>query len=346
MVEEEIGDIVESVLCLDKMIDPAQDLLSDQLVSFLAELCEKGTVDVILGGPPCRRVSKLRFRQPGPPPLRSRSGPQRFALDNLSDALRELAFNDAVLWMRQLWLYSLAVSARSRMVMFLKEQPRDPQEYKGSGDPVDYPSFFAWPEWRTFIEMYGVREIRLDLGALGHPRRKPTTLETNIRYLHRLEGLSDRRRDQDLPDVNCSLGEKTSTSRSWAAWPEAFKTEIIKGILIELEKDKSNEQGGKDQMVAKLTSEQWRQHILNDHIPYSRECSTSLQGSGRSRPHKKVPHPDAMTLSVDICGPFRPGQDRMKKAKYFMVGVFAIPVRRVERHGCCFATGLGGDDGW
>ena len=132
MVEEEIGDIVESVLCLDKMIDPAQDLLSDQLVSFLAELCEKGTVDVILGGPPCRTVSKLRFRQPGPPPLRSRSGPQRFALDNLSDALRELAFNDAVLWMRQLWLYSLAVSARSRMVMFLKEQPRDPHEYKGS----------------------------------------------------------------------------------------------------------------------------------------------------------------------------------------------------------------------
>ena len=37
-----------SVLCLDKMIDPAQDLLSDQLVSFLAELCEEGTVDVIL----------------------------------------------------------------------------------------------------------------------------------------------------------------------------------------------------------------------------------------------------------------------------------------------------------
>ena len=37
-----------------------------------------------------------------------------------------------------------------------------------------------------------------------------------------------------------------------------------------------------------------------------------------------------MTLGVDICGPFRPGHDRKKKAKYFMVGVFTIPVKKVE----------------
>ena len=43
-----------------------------------------------------------------------------------------------------------------------------------------------------------------------------------------------------------------------------------------------------------------------------------------------MPHADAFTLSVDICGPFRPGHERLKKAKYFMVGVFSIPVRKVE----------------
>ena len=114
------------------MVDLGQDLLSDQLASFLAELCEKGNVDALIGGPPCRTVSKLRFRQPGPPPLRARSGPERFALADLSDVFRELAWNDAVLWMRQLWLYSLAARARARLVLFLKENPRDPQEYKGS----------------------------------------------------------------------------------------------------------------------------------------------------------------------------------------------------------------------
>ena len=145
-----------------------------------------------------------------------------------------------------------------------------------------------------------------------------------------LEGMSDHRRDQELPDVSRSLGERTSASRSWAAWPEAFKTEVVKGILIEIEKDKIKERKEKDHLMAKLTQEQWRQHVMNDHLPYSRECSTCLQGSGRSRPHKKVPHPDSMTLSVDVCGPFRPGHDRKRKAKYFMVGVFSIQVKKVE----------------
>ena len=312
------------------MVDPAQDLLSDQLTSFLAELCEKGTVDALLGGPPCRTVSKLQFRQPGPPPLRARTGPQRFALENLSDSLRELAWNDAVLWMRQLWLYALAAKARQRDVLFLKENPRYPDEYKGGDDPIEYPSFFAWPEWASFIQEFQIKEVRLDFGALGHPRRKPTTLGTNIRYLFHLEGMVDRRRHGDLPSVSCSVEERSSESRSWAAWPLDFKTEVVKGILLELEQDKAQARCEEDPMVAKMTSEQWRQHVMNDHLPYSRECATCLQGSGRSRPHKKVPHVDAFTLSVDICGPFRPGHDRLKKAKYFMVGVFSIPVRKVE----------------
>eukprot|EP00913_Durusdinium_trenchii_P014186 g13313.t1 len=318
-----------SVLCVDKMVDPAQDLLSDHLTSFLADLCERGSVDVVLGGPPCRTVSKLRFRQPGPPPLRARSGPERFALESLSDALRELAWNDAVLWMRQIWLYTLASASRTRPVLFLKEHPRDPEEYKGEDDNVEYPSFFAWPEWRVFIEKYMITEVRLDLGALGHSRRKPTTLGTNIKYLQGLEGLTDHRRHGELPPLDCGLGEKTATSRSWAAWPEAFKTEVTKGILIELEQDKANELKEGDKRMAKFASEQWKQHVLNDHLPYARECPTCLQGSGKGRPHKKVQRPDALTLSVDLCGPFRPGHDRMKKSRYFMVGVFSIPVRKI-----------------
>ena len=119
-------------------------------------------------------------------------------------------------WMRQWWLYSLAAASRPRRVLFLKEQPRDPQEYKGSSDPVGYPSFFL-PEWKAFIEKYTMREIRLDLGALGHARRKPT-LGENIGYLNKLEGMSDRRRDEGLPSLSSSVGERTSASRTWAAW--------------------------------------------------------------------------------------------------------------------------------
>ena len=215
-----------TVVCIDKSVDSAQDLLSDQLASFLAEVCEKGVVDVVLGGPPCRTVSKLRFRRPGPPPLRARSGPERFALDGLSDAMRELAWSDAVLWLRQLWLYTLAASARQRKVLFLKEHPRDPQEYKAPSDPVDYPSFYVWPEWEVFKARFELVEIRLDLGALGHDRKKPTTLGTNIASLAWLDGLIDRRPRDHLPSAEASLQDRTKQSRGWAAWPERFKEEI------------------------------------------------------------------------------------------------------------------------
>ena len=103
--KKQLDSNTRTVVRVDKTVDQTQDLLSDHLTGFLAEVCEKGVVDVILGGPPCRTVSKLRFRRPGPPPLRSRKGPERFALNDLSDSMRELAYGDAVLWMRQVWLY-------------------------------------------------------------------------------------------------------------------------------------------------------------------------------------------------------------------------------------------------
>ena len=112
-----------------------------------------------------------------------------------------------------------------------------------------------------FIEKFSIQEVRLDLGALGHERPKPTTLGTNIRYLHRLEGLSDRRRPGDLHWVSGNLGQRAAASRSWAAWPEAFKIEIIKGILLQLEGYKSMQEGvDQPPMAAKMTSEQWQQH--------------------------------------------------------------------------------------
>ena len=317
-----------TVLCIDKSADAAQDLLSDHLTSFLAEVCEKGVVDVILGGPPCRTVSKLRFRRPGPPPLRARSGPERFALKDLSDSMRELAFGDAVLWMRQLWLYTLASAARNRLVLFLKEHPRDPEEYKTPNDPIEYPSFYAWPEWEEFRNRFDLKEVRLDLGALGHDRRKPTTLGTNIPLLFNLNGLSDHRARDQVVSTEASMEERSNQSRGWAAWPTRFKEEVVKAIIFELDAKCSASMEGDHAAVAKMTADQWKTHVWNDHVPFSKECTTCLRGAGKSRPHRKVPHPDAMTLSLDVCGPFRPGEDYRKKSRYFLVGVYAIPVKK------------------
>ena len=57
----------------------------------------------------------IRFKQPGPPPLRSRAGHATvcLGLDGLSAAKREVALGDAVLWYRQLWLYHVAEATES-----------------------------------------------------------------------------------------------------------------------------------------------------------------------------------------------------------------------------------------
>ena len=89
--------------------------------------------------------------------------------------------------LRQLWLYLLASQARKRLVLFLKEHPRDPEKYKAKDDTNEYPSFYAWPEWQEFRSRFHLTEVRLDLGALGHSRRKPTTLGTNIPHLTSFE---------------------------------------------------------------------------------------------------------------------------------------------------------------
>ena len=251
-----------------------RDLKSDAVMSYLMELAEKGVVHAVIGGPPCRTMSRLRFNQPGPPPLRSRSGPQRFGLDQLSEWQREQVRGDTVLWLRQLWLYMTAEEASGRPVLFLKEHPQDPQSYKDESDPIDYPSYFSWPEWKDFCQRHQVSEVTLDLGAYGHPRCKPTTLGTNIRGLLRLHG---RRADRTVRDETSfgaqeeSLQERIQRSRTWAAWPESFKEEVVSALKAELN----------DPEMRKMTPEQWRRHIACDHQPFSRECTTCQKGAGR-----------------------------------------------------------------
>ena len=60
-------------------------------------------------------------------------------------------------------------------------------EGKAKSDNTDYPSFFAWPEWASFKKKFDIKEVKLDFGGLGHERRKPTTLGTNIKALGLLD---------------------------------------------------------------------------------------------------------------------------------------------------------------
>ena len=68
------------MLCIDTVIDQGMNLLRDDIFSYLLDLADGGTVCTLLD-PPCRTMSRLRCKQPGPPPLREKKGPYRFELD-------------------------------------------------------------------------------------------------------------------------------------------------------------------------------------------------------------------------------------------------------------------------
>ena len=64
------------------------------------EFCGSGKVRMVMGGPPCRSVLRLRQTQPGPPPLRLSEGVGRFGivgqtagLQDATDVLTRMLFS-------------------------------------------------------------------------------------------------------------------------------------------------------------------------------------------------------------------------------------------------------------
>ena len=157
--------------------------------------------------------------------------------------------------------------------------------------------------------------------ALG---TKPTTLGTNMPLLRYLDGKKGEG-SSNVADPE-GLLDRMKLSRSWAAWPTAFKEEVVKAILDET----------RDPMVKKLSREQWVAALCQyDHLPFNRNCKECQIGAGRTRAHKRVPSPDTFALSVDVCGPFADGIDQSnEKGKYFLVGVFTIPITKGEGVEC------------
>ena len=161
------------------------DLAHDRnLAGWIQSMAREGKIDFWLSGPPCRSVSACRHRQDdGPPPLRSRVGPQRFGLDGLSLCHQQQVEEDSIMFLRTLWWFRLAKENKPDVELML-EQPMDPEEWM---DPQKIPtgglpSFMIWPEAVKTFEDLELKLVAVDQGALGHLTRKPTSLATSVRF--------------------------------------------------------------------------------------------------------------------------------------------------------------------
>ena len=95
-------DLPTGVEMLTVDIRDGQNIHDASVWAYVWELVGSGRVIAIVGGPPCRTVSRMLERQPGPRRLRSRDGPQRFGFHDLSPAQQQKTDSDTALFLKQL----------------------------------------------------------------------------------------------------------------------------------------------------------------------------------------------------------------------------------------------------
>ncbi|CAE7765938.1 RE2 [Symbiodinium sp. CCMP2592] len=191
-------------------VDFRTDLHSSSVWTYILSLAIEGKVVAVVGGPPCETVAQFRgVEDGGPPVLRGRCGEGRFWKDGLSYSSEELAKKDGLLFLKVLFLFETAVQARKALsleqsssvhagVFFALESPQDPEfvgqkfsqigcsvmcreDVAEDGQPsLASPTFFAWPEVRSFRTRYNLLAAHCDQGALGHYMVLQEDLEVEI----------------------------------------------------------------------------------------------------------------------------------------------------------------------
>ena len=316
------------VLCLD--VKKGGDLHNPAVWAFLWELASSNKVIGVIGGPPCRTVSRLRMRRPGPVPLRGRKPEERWGLAGLAPSDTQKTDYDSMLLMKHVALWKRAEECRVQPepTLFLLESPEDPANYLTPELADEMPSFWQFPELQDLQREPGFNLISFDQGTMGHRRCKPTSLLCNVPQLQELNGMRMNGRTKDpLPEA---LEDTIKESESWAKWAPGLVQAIIQAVSSTLD-------GGTAQTSCKrLDTEGFKKHIQNHHIPFRRDCRHCMEAMGQSEPHRRTKLDGAAyCLSLDLAGPFPLGRDegfnKRTKAKYILVGTVAIP--KLEREG-------------
>ena len=267
------------VITVDTSTNPLQDVHKPAVWGYLCHLAATKTIIAVIGGPPCRSVSRLRNVRPGPVPLRGRYE-DRFGLPGLSAADQLKADRDAALVLKQqglLWIAEEHRALDSPPVGYLMESPEDPKVVFGEEDA---PSFWSWPEVISFAEQFGLGTVSFDQGMYGHQQRKPTTCLTNLPLMGHLHGA--RCSTHIGEGLHENLQQRFTQTASWSSWAPGLKRAIQTSLLLLCHMHGFGNQGIKKV----LDVHGWKQHIQQGHVPYRRDCRACIMDMGSGKPHR------------------------------------------------------------
>ena len=258
----ELQKLGYEVLTLDVASNSAENLHSPAIWSYLMMLARQGRLRILVGGPPCRTFSRLRHQAPGPRPVRGRAA-ARWSLPNLTPLEAERVNGDSALVLKMAALYEeMEENAPQPGINgFLLEHPEDPKEYLGEAESKELPSVWDWPELKAFAERFNLKMVSFDQGKCGHSRRKPTTLLTNLPGMDELQGLRCGKNVKGFEPLAEDLPQRLKQASSWSSWAWGL-TQAIKESI------KMMTTAG----LKRLSLDEWRQHVRQNHAPYRRDC--------------------------------------------------------------------------
>ena len=273
-------------------------------------------------------MSRLRHQRPGPRPVRGR-GERRFQLPNLTDREKALVMGDSALVFKMLGLYEMMVQSQEvkGRTAFALEHPMDVEDYMNETGPEEYPSIWEWEEVRKFAKGFNMDFIGFEQGAMGHQRKKPTMLMSDLRDLRQLEGMKASGQVQE--EMEKDLQRRMAQTGTWAEWAPGLVAAMMRAV-------KDFVVGSVD--LRKFSLEDWKQHVRQNHIPYRKDCRLCLEEMGQDLPHRRRKYEkgeSAYVLSVDVAGPFTTGWDfgRSREARYALLATIPIPVSKELEEG-------------
>ena len=272
-----------------------------------------------------------------------------------------MADGDSCLLLRTLLLVEVMQAVRHEQglhpgFVFL-EHPADPVTYAECKRPkgrqgesatataVDRaPSMWVWPEVRSWLDRMGLHVARFDQGYFGHEAVKPTQIATNSgdlwEALHaKIIPLSDLWQ----VDRGSSVEDRIRASKSHAAWAPSLVTELQKALKIWIKK--GHAEPGEEMRLCRFQAvcspkavlskvdkhDSWKQHCMQGHVPWRKDCIACLESAAYMRPHRRQKHPVLFNMMADLAGPYQPGQDtEVRKGRHILMVVYPFPKWRPE----------------
>ena len=224
---------------------------------------------------------------------------------NTEEEQRKVFEDDVLMW-RGLMLYVVREELRRGFKEPEKthlglEQPADPTHYM-----PEVVTFWKTPEWMQMKLRYHLKEQTFLQSRWGGLAKKPTTFGGTLPM-----SLPEPQEDEDQVKEDEDQ-RKVRSSKDLARWAPGMMREVAERIQAVIFKKK----------VKMLKRMSWEEHVKRGHCPFRRDCQICQEASARGRMHRKITHPRAGVVNLDLAGPFQKGNDVEGNAKFMLIGTY------------------------